>query len=90
MSLITIMACSFFILKVEKKVLIKSHILFSIFFKFTNGNGKCVAYNKCRDGRHLYILSLVFVVGSFESNPPIDEPAKGSTFGESGASLKLF
>lgn len=61
-----------------------------MFDKFTNGKGKCVAYNKCRDGRHLYILSLVFVDGSFDSNPPIEEPANGSTFGESGASLKNF
>jgi len=36
------------------------------------------------------MLSLVFVDGSFDSNPPIDEPANGSTFGESGASLNLF
>lgn len=49
-----------------------------------------MAYNKCRDGLHLYILSFVFVDGSFDSNPPIDEPANGSTFGESGASLKIF
>lgn len=49
-----------------------------------------MAYNRCRDGLHLYILSFVFVDGSFDSSPPIDEPANGSTFGESGASLKIF
>lgn len=32
----------------------------------------------------------MFVDGSLDSNPPIDEPANGSTFGESGASLKLI
>jgi len=61
-----------------------------LILKFTNGRGKCVAYNKCRDGRHLYILSFVFVDGSLDSNPPIDEPVNGSTFGESGASYFFF
>lgn len=36
------------------------------------------------------MLSLAFVDGSFGSNPPIVEPANGSTFGESGASLNCF
>lgn len=88
MPLIAIMACGFFILVITQKmyVLLIKNCLIIVLGKITNGKGKCVAYNKCRDGRHLYILSFVFVDGSFDSNPPIDEPANGSTFGESGAS----